>query len=342
MFNHRYRYFFILLLSLYTFVNTLLCEVYYYFKIDIEWYYALLTIFSISFISWEGNRLLEPFISKKLPPEKNKIRYFAGFFAAGVIVSSISAAIMVLFVGGVLHDYSWQQNINPLKLNLIYASLINLFFHLLNTILYFFREYKNKWAEAEELKRISAQAEVQLVKSQINPHFLFNNLNVLSGMLIKNNPEANLFVEEFSKVYRYILNNHDKELVELKSELEFIQPYIFLLRKRFNEGLEIDINIPDHYKTRYVVPAALQMLIENAIKHNVVSRNKPLHISIHANGNETLIVTNNLQPKLAVEASTRIGLQNIRKRYELISGQNVIVKQTNREFEVVLPLLNLN
>jgi len=342
MFNHRYRYFFILLLSLYTFVNTLLCEVYYYFKIDIEWYYALLTIFAITFISWEGNRLIEPLVSKNLPPEKNKVRYFAGFFAAGVVVSSVSAVIMVLLVGGVLHNYSWQQNINPLKLNLIYASLINLFFHLLNSILYFFREYKNKWAEAEELKRISAQAEVQLVKSQINPHFLFNNLNVLSGMLIKDNPEANHFVEEFSKVYRYILNNHDKELVELKSELEFIQPYIFLLRKRFNEGLEIEIDIPDHYKTRYVVPAALQMLIENAIKHNVVSRSKPLHISIHANGNETLIVTNNLQPKLAVEASTRIGLQNIRKRYELISGQNVIVKQTNREFEVVLPLLNLN
>jgi two-component system, LytTR family, sensor kinase len=342
MFNHRYRYFFILLLSLYTFVNTLLCEVYYYFKIDIEWYYALLTIFSITFISWEGNRLLEPLISRKIPPEKNKIRYFAGFFAAGVIVSSVTTVAIVLLIGGVLHNYSWQQNVNPLKLNLIYASLINLFFHLLNTILYFFREYKNKWAEAEELKRISAQAEVQLVKSQINPHFLFNNLNVLSGMLIKDNPEANHFVEEFSKVYRYILNNHDKELVELKSELEFIQPYIFLLRKRFNEGLEIDINIPDHYKTRYVVPAALQMLIENAIKHNVVSRSKPLHISIHANGNETLIVTNNLQPKLAVEASTRIGLQNIRKRYELISGQNVIVKQTNGEFEVVLPLLNLN
>jgi len=342
MFNHRYRYFFILLLSLYTFVNTLLCEVYYYFKIDIEWYYALLTIFVITFTSWEGNRLLEPFISRKIPPEKNKIRYFAVFFAAGLIVSSVITVAIVLLIGGVLHNYSWQQNVNPLKLNLIYASLINLFFHLLNTILYFFREYKNKWAEAEDLKRISAQAEVQLVKSQINPHFLFNNLNVLSGMLIKDNPEANHFVEEFSKVYRYILNNHDKELVELKSELEFIQPYIFLLRKRFNEGLEIDIDIPDHYKTRYVVPAALQMLIENAIKHNVVSRSKPLHISIHANGNETLIVTNNLQPKLAVEASTRIGLQNIRKRYELISGQNVIVKQTNREFEVVLPLLNLN
>src|SRR5690242_9383071 len=126
MFNHRYRYFFILLLSLYTFVNTLLCEVYYYFKIDIEWYYALLTILSITFTSWEGNRLLESLISRKLPPEKNKIRYFAGFFAAGVIVSSATAVIIVLLVGGVLHNYSWQQNLNPLKLNLIYAILINL------------------------------------------------------------------------------------------------------------------------------------------------------------------------------------------------------------------------
>lgn len=188
----------------------------------------------------------------------------------------------------------------------------------------------------------TAQAQVQLIKSQINPHFLFNNLNVLSGMVIKNNPEANHFIEEFSKVYRYILSNQDKELVELKSELEFITPYLFLLQKRFDEGLVISINIPEHYKTWHVVPAALQMLIENAIKHNIVSRNKPLHIDIHANGSQTLVVKNNLQPRQMVEPSTKIGLQNIKKRYELISGRDIDIKKTTTEFEVSLPLLNLN
>lgn len=102
------------------------------------------------------------------------------------------------------------------------------------------------------------------------------------------------------------------------------------------------INIPDQYKTWHVVPAALQMLIENAIKHNIVSRHKPLHIDIHTNGAQTLVVKNNLQPRQVVEPSTKIGLQNIMKRYELISGRDVIVRKTAEEFEVILPLLQLN
>jgi LytS/YehU family sensor histidine kinase len=161
-------------------------------------------------------------------------------------------------------------------------------------------------------------------------------------MVIKDNPEANHFIEEFSKVYRYILSNQEKELVELRTELEFIQSYIFLLQKRFDEGLIVAVNIPNQYQSYYMVPAALQMLIENAIKHNVVSKNRPLHINVYANGNETLNVKNNLQPRVAAEPSTRIGLQNIHKRYELISGRDVIVKKSEFEFEVSLPLLQLN
>ncbi len=342
MFSHRYRYLFILLLSLYTFMNTALCNVYHYFDIDIEWYYALLTIAGITFLTWEGNRLIKPWFKKRFLGAKTKIRFLAFFFFAGNIVALAAAVLVVYLVGNILHGYSWQENSNPLKLNIIYASLINLFFHLLNAILFFFREYRRQWAEAEELRRNSSQAQMQLIKSQINPHFLFNNLNVLSGMVIKDNPEANHFIEEFSKVYRYILNNQEKELVELRSELEFIQPYLFLLQKRFDQGLTVAINIPDQYKTWHVVPAALQMLIENAIKHNIVSRHKPLHIDIHTNGAQTLVVKNNLQPRQVVEPSTKIGLQNIMKRYELISGRDVIVRKTAEEFEVILPLLQLN
>ncbi|MGB3007150.1 MAG: histidine kinase, partial [Chitinophagaceae bacterium] len=264
------------------------------------------------------------------------------FFLAGNVVALIAATLSVYLFGNIIHGYSWEQNLNPLKLNVIYATLINLFLHLLNAIYFFFREYRRQCKETEELRQISSQAQIQLVKSQINPHFLFNNLNVLSGMVIKDNSEANHYIEEFSKVYRYILNNQEKELVELRSELEFIQPYIFLLQKRFNNGLTVNISIPDHYKMYQVVPAALQMLIENAIKHNVVSSTRPLHIDIHANGNNILIVRNNLQPRQAVKPSTRIGLQNIRKRYELICGRDVIIKKTEKEFEVTLPLLQLN
>lgn len=342
MFSHRYRYLFIVLLALYTFFNTVVCDVYHYFQIDIEWYYAALTILSVTFFTWEGNRLIKPWFKKKFLTTKTKVRFLAFFFIAGNGVALLSAIVTVFFFGHIVHDYSLAQNLNPYKLNIIYGSLINLFLHLLNAIHFFFREYQRQWKETEELRQSSAQAQIQLVKSQINPHFLFNNLNVLSGMLIKDNPEANRFIEEFSKVYRYILSNQNKELVELRSELEFIQPYIFLLQKRFDQALTVNISIPEHYTTWHVVPAALQMLIENAIKHNVVSRHKPLHIDIHTNGNQTLVIKNNLQPRVAVEPSTRIGLQNIRKRYELICGRDVVVRQSAQAFEVAIPLLQLN
>lgn len=331
-----------LLLSLYAYLNTVLCDVYHYFHIEVDWYMALLTIVLVTVMIWEGNRLVKPWFRKKFLTGRNNTRFLAFFFIAGNIIAVLAAILSVYTVGVLAYGYSWEQNQNPLKLNVIYATLINLFLHLVNAILFFFREYRQKWSEAEELRRNSEQAQLQLIRSQINPHFLFNNLNVLSGMLIRDNPEANRFIEEFSKVYRYILGNQQKELVELKDELEFIEPYLFLLRKRFEEGLDVHIRINDEYRKNYVVPAALQLLVENAIKHNIVSRQKPLRIDIQATETGSLVVRNNLQPRKVKEPSTKIGLQNIRKRYELISGRDVMVKDTGEVFEVTLPLLRLN
>jgi two-component system, LytTR family, sensor kinase len=342
MFANKYRYVFILVLASYTYLNTVLCEVYKYFNIPIEWYVAFATITIITLLIWESSRLIEPVYKKLINRQKNKIKTLVLFFITGSLFTTLITIGLVFFVSMGLHNYSFKQTIIPLKLNLIYAWLANLLFHLLNAIKFYFTEYKTKWMEAEELKRISAQAELQLVKSQINPHFLFNNLNVLSALIMKNNEEANKFIEEFSKVYRYILNNHDKELVDIKTELEFIKPYIFLLQKRFAEGLAITIEVPEAYEKFYVIPASLQMLIENAIKHNVISKTKPLHIDVHINGNNTIVVSNNLQLRQSVDNSTQIGLANIIKRYQLVSGKNVLVKNDSADFTVALPLLTLN
>ena len=342
MFNHKYRYLFILGLAVYTYLNTVLCEVYRYFNIKIEWYVAFATIFLTTFFIGEGSRLLESLFKKKVARRKNKLKTLVEFFVVTGVFSTFITLALVFFVSMVLHSYSFKETVIPLKLNLIYAWLVNLLFHLLNAVKFYFTEYKTKWMEAEELKRMSAQAELQLVKSQINPHFLFNNLNVLSALVIKNNDEANRFIEEFSKVYRYILTNHDKELVDIKSELDFIKPYIFLLQKRFSDGLDVTINVPQPYEKFYIIPASIQMLIENAIKHNIISKNKPLHIDVHINENNTIVVSNNLQLRESVDGSTKIGLANIIKRYSLVSGRKVEVKQDNDDFTVTLPLLSLN
>ena len=342
MFSHKYRYYFVLLLSFYTYLSTLLCEVYEYFNIPIEWYYAAGTITVITLLIWESNRLIEPFFIKRLDEHKNKIKALITFFLAGGFLTTIVCFAVVMLVSMVIHSNNFKQTFIPLKLNLIYAILVNLLFHLVNAIFFYFKEYRIKLLEAEQLKSKTSQAELQVIKSQINPHFLFNNLNVLSALVMQNSSEANKFIEAFSQVYRYILSNQNKELVELKTELEFIKPYIYLLEKRFSNGLKITIDIDEAQENKFIIPASLQMLIENAIKHNVASKTKPLHIDLHTNGNHTLVVSNNLQLRDIVENSTEIGLQNIMKRYLLVGNREVIVNKTEQDFIVTLPLLSVN
>ena len=220
----------------------------------------------------------------------------------------------------------------------MYGARVSLFLHTLNAIFFYVNAYKTKQLEAEELKRINTQAQLQSIKNQVNPHFLFNNLNVLSSLVMTDNPDANKFIEEFSTVYRHILNSQEKELIELRTELDYIKPYIFLLQKRFPDSISIVLDIPESYQNWYIVPVALQMLIENAIKHNIVSRAKPLQVSIVVKG-EHLIVKNNLQLKLQVEHSTQIGLQNISQRYQIITGKAIKIDKDQNSFSVSLPLI---
>lgn len=342
MFTHRYRYWFALLLSLYTYANTEFCRLYHYFNIEIDWYYAFATIAAITFLVLEINRLAEPLVRKFFPLEKSKIKYKIAFFFVGSISATTLTIVIVLVMGMIFHPYTLTDNIIPLKLNITYAWLVNLLYHLVNAIIFYFKEYETTALEAEQLKSTTAQAELQLIKSQVNPHFLFNNLNVLASLVMKDNKEANRFIEEFSKVYRYILSNHNKELVKLKEEIDFIKPYIFLLEKRFTDGLRIKVNIDEGQYNKFIIPASLQMLIENAIKHNIVSKHKPLLIDVHTNGNNTIVVSNNLQQKQTVENSTGIGLQNIIKRYQLVSNRSVSINAGENSFTVTLPLINMN
>ncbi|MFC4263177.1 sensor histidine kinase [Ferruginibacter yonginensis] len=323
-------------------MSTLLCEVYKYFNIPIEWYYAAGTITAITLLIWEVNRKIEPYFFNKTDDSKNKIKTLCSFFVVSGVATIIVCCSIVFFVSMVLHNNTIEKTFVPLKLNLIYALLVNLLFHLVNAVFFYFKEYRSKMLEAEQLKSKTAIAELQLVKSQINPHFLFNNLNVLSSLVMQNNADANKFIEAFSQVYRYILNNQYKELVTVKDELEFIKPYIYLLEKRFTNGLKFTIDIAPEHTNKFIVPASLQMVIENAIKHNIATRLKPLQIQLQTNINEELIVTNNLQLREVVENSTSIGLHNIVKRYELFGKKEVVVQKTSNHFIVTLPLLNVH
>ena len=339
-FNNKYRYWFILALSVYTYVNTAVCRVYEYFQLEIEWYEALISIILITFFAWEFSRIIYPFFRKLIPEEQKSIRQLTLFFAAGLAGSLTLTALTVLMFERFIYHVPASLN-NPLKLTLTYTSLITLLFHLLHVIVFYMQQYKSKQLEAEELLRINAQAQLQSIKSQVNPHFLFNNLNVLSTLVLQNSKDANQFIDAFSKVYHYILQTQDHELVELEKELNFLQPYMYLLKKRFPAGISITTDIDERWKKSFVVPASVQMLVENAIKHNIISEQKPLHIKLFANGKPELEVSNNLQPKINKEASSNIGLNNINKRYELITGKQISIFNGPDIFRVSIPLIEI-
>ena len=339
MFTTRYRYLLITVLGAYSYVNSLFSEVYSYYHIQAAWYYILAVFLLITLLVWEGNRVAQKWV-KRIFPSQSPIRFLVSFFLVGMVLSSLISLLVVISINAIFLHFGSAQLTMPLKLAFTYGTRINLFLHILNAVLFYVGEFKNKQLEAEELKRINSQAQLQAIKNQINPHFLFNNLNVLSTLVMQESPDANKFIEEFSKVYRHVLNARDQELITLQSELEFINPYIFLLQKRFPESIFIDINIPEQYLAYKIIPVAVQMLLENAIKHNIASKQKPLRISLSVKNKKMLTVMNNLQPKLVEESSTQIGLENISKRYELITAHRIEIEKTDDHFTVSLPLMH--
>jgi LytS/YehU family sensor histidine kinase len=204
--------------------------------------------------------------------------------------------------------------------------------------IYFINELRQSVEEKELLKRESLKAQLNVLKTQVNPHFLFNNLNTLCSIIPENPKQAVDFVQQLSKVYRHILEVHDEQSIPLKDELDVLRAYAFLLQTRFGDNLDITIDVPPEKFKKRIVPLSLQILMENAIKHNVVSAEKPLRVNVFAeNGN--LVVSNNLQKKNQVNESTGIGLDNIRNRCKLMGNGQMEVTEDGTSFTVSIPLI---
>ncbi|GAB2558299.1 sensor histidine kinase [Spirosoma areae] len=194
--------------------------------------------------------------------------------------------------------------------------------------------------QAERLEKEAVQAQFDALKNQVNPHFLFNSLSILSSLVDTDAKLAGQFINRLSKAYRYILEQRDNERVSLHTELDFIVAYTFLLTIRFEDKLFVTIEVPEAARARYAIaPLTLQLLVENAVKHNRLSEEAPLRVSIALEG-DYLRVANPIQPRPAQEASTGIGLQNIINRYRLLTSRPVWVGEDDGAFVVKLPLLN--
>ena len=336
------RYSYILLLSLYSYLNILFTEGDRIFGFDLNGYYLFFILLVIVIFVWEGNRLIARYILNKTHLDFfKKFHPLVVHFLLSLVVVGIAAitpVITVIFIKSLNFD-----NINlHAKLSLGFAFRINLFLNSINAIVFYMSQLKQSQIEAEKFKKQSMEARFEALKNQINPHFLFNSFNVLSNLVYKDPDTSSDFIQQLSKVYRYLLKYQEQKVVKVKDELEFLKSYIYLLSIRFDENLFIKNNLPPDTHNLYIAPASLQLLIENAIKHNIVSNKKPLIIDIFSEDKTYLVVKNNLQPKNVQETSTSVGLKNIIKRYEFISDKSVVVIKTEDTFLVKIPLVQID
>lgn len=207
---------------------------------------------------------------------------------------------------------------------------------------YTYKQWKVSLEEKEKLQKENLQTEFESLKSQVNPHFLFNSLNSLSTLIDEDPLKAEKFLDEMSKVYRYLLKNNEDGLTTVASELQFMRSYYHLLKTRYNDGIDMQIEVQDSFMNYLIPPLTLQLLVENAVKHNNILKESPLQILIRTTETGRLLVTNNLQKKTLKVNSTRVGLNNIKNKYKILNQPEVIIREEERDFSVIVPLIKSN
>lgn len=232
-----------------------------------------------------------------------------------------------------------QEEITGISQWVIVSSIIALMISGVNTASYLINNWKNSAIQAAEFKQAAAEAELHALKLQVDPHFVFNNLSVLSELILENQQLGYDYAENFSKVYRYLLLNAKKDIISLEDELKFVYAYIFLISKRVGTGVVFEIDIHHQYLSLQLPPLTMQILIENALKHNKTVKSKPLEISITVDEQQYLIVSNNLIPLERKPIASGIGLANIIDRYKLLSNEEVRIESDHGYYRVSIPLL---
>jgi sensor histidine kinase YesM len=246
----------------------------------------------------------------------------------------LRAFTSVAFNGRSFHDFIVNEKFRYYQFGLWITLTIVIIFHFI----YYYNKYQQNRIKEQKVIAGTASAKFDALKNQLDPHFLFNSLNVLTSLIEENPENAQKFTTSLSKVYRYVLEQKNKELVFVDEELVFAKTYMSLLKMRFEDSIIFDIPDKANNPESKVVPLSLQLLLENAVKHNTVTATKPLHIKIYEDG-DSLVVENNLQPKQIVKKSSGVGLNNIMQRYELLTDKKIhITKEANR-FAVTIPML---
>lgn len=221
----------------------------------------------------------------------------------------------------------------------VVSLIISFAIMAINTGDYLITSWKNAALNAVEQNQLAVEAELQSLKLQLDPHFVFNNLSVLSELILTDQQLGHEYAENFTKLYRYLLVHSKKNLVQLEEEIKFLNSYIFLLEQRIGEGVKFETAIDTTYNQLFIPPMTLQMLVENALKHNKTLRKDPLIIRIYSNDQECIVVENSRRPIETVTLSSGIGISNIVRRYKLLNATPPHIKSDDQTFSVTVPLL---
>lgn len=304
---------------------------------DAEYWLGYVYFIFIAWCIWQGNRWLLFKQRENMNWFSNPVRKLMLLVAANVFYTAPVTVLMIygwyFFSSVGLVDWSIVQLVT--LANVICVIFVT---HAYETV-FLIKERQGDLVNFEKLERAKVESELEALKSQIDPHFMFNSLNTMAYLIENDQLKALQFNESLSDVYRYILINKKKELVTLAEELQFARNYFLLIKIRFGEGVKLVNHTSLREDDKFLSPISLQLLLENAVKHNAFKEDEPLIIEISLRDGYVL-VTNNRAPK-PVKNSSKVGLKNLKERYRLVMGKEVLVEAKEKVFEVSLPYLEI-
>lgn len=268
---------------------------------------------------------------------ENLIKRLLLEFPAAVIIA-LFVSVFFTLMRHVVNPYHDLNNV--LINNALIFAVVNIIMVIILEGWLFSIESKKAKQTANDLRKELSQIKFEVLKSQINPHFMFNSLNVLSGLISKDTGKAQQFIDEFSHIYRYVLETIEQPVSTLEKELDFMRSYLFLQQIRYGNDLSYSIDIKAHLLKLVLPPLSLQVVLENAIKHNIINESKPLKIEMFSKNNH-LVVKNNIQPKISMSKSTGLGLKNLTKRYSMISAAKPVFSIDTNHYIAKLPLIDI-
>ncbi|GAA4325268.1 sensor histidine kinase [Flaviaesturariibacter amylovorans] len=302
------------------------------------WLISVPLVYAGGFVGWYVLILVMHWLRQRYPLVSQTVKRLGVLAVAHLGITTVG--FLLLFHGydalGIL-GFRFHQG------NFIFALVMGLALIMMATALwesdYFFFQLKSTLKEKELLEQLHLQQEFNTLKSQVNPHFLFNCFNTLSSLISEDRKGAEAFLNELSHVYRYLLKNNQDGLSTLRTELRFIESYFRLLQTRHGASVQLRVEVDRKYEAYLLPSLSLQLLVENAVKHNILSRDQPLVIDIFTTAGNRLVVNNNLQRRNAQKFSNKVGLKNIEHKYQLLNQPGFHILEDEKNFCVVLPLI---